>query len=762
MGSIKILGENSRKEACIFGTSTSIRLARYRGVLNTFSYAIAYPTDSSFLYVEGLCPGFARCVYGYTNDTLVMQVPRGSNEYKHDLISNFTNYIRRSSTKYVFDYDGPYNHIAAEERTVPTGIVSVSSNGRWSLVEIVGYGFIRIDLRSLEHKRIVAYDSLPIDSTKPLESTISNDGRLAAIVGYDSGVLLYEINDNCGDVLTDAAIEYFSEGTTPCDSASIGLSTLFSGFLSAHVPRFSADGKRLLLDIRTQTKFLTATFAPGPQYSTNPYYLSFGDSFSSGEGELSDSFYLASTNTALNHCHVSTRSYPYLLGSFRHTSTSNLACSGSRTTDVQQASRAFQFGANSTLPTVVSLGVGGNDVDFMGKLKSCIGVGTCEWAKEGNRKTTAYEIQGLFPKMVDIITELKTNFSPASFFLVGYPDVINSQANASCSSLVSALLDASERRYMSESIKYLNVVLRAAATYAKVSFVDIEDAYQGERLCDQNETAMNSIRYGDDFAPIAIAPNLKLIGAESFHPTPKGHQLAALIIDRQLNSSWMLPICSGCQFSESQLAVTGYWLENTNADEPTFRQLATAFLKSDFLVDVSSVAFSFLPNMFAPHSLIRFELHSDPQLLGDFTSEEDGSVKGSLNLPSISEGYHVVHAYGESYSGEKIDVYQTLYIGTSGQDNKSAMKQSIDTVASSQYEVRSNTEIEGSNGQAITVVQNITASKNISNAHKMNSKLSDSIIWWYVFCLGGIGLVFLLISWLLSIRKNKSLPSEGD
>lgn len=778
--SIQISGEDGWKEACVFGTTSSVRLARYRGVADDFSYALAYPTDTLYSYIQGLCPGLTRCVYGYSSNTLVLQTALGDDRYIYSLIGNFTDFVRRQSTHYVFEYDGPYHHIATEERTLPSGIVSVSANGRWAFVEVTGFGFIRVDLKTLEHKRIVAYNLLPTSTNQALESTISDDGRWATIVGYASGALLYEIDESCGDQLTDGAIEHFSPGRTPCNSDLIRITTIFPGYLSAHMPRFSSDGKRLLLGIQTQAQFVTATFMPGTTNSVHPYYLAFGDSFSSGEGELSDTFYINSTNSATNQCHVSSRSYPYLLGSFRQISTSNLACSGSRIAGVQLAHRKFIAESNSPTPSVVTLGIGGNDVDFIGKLKTCISVGTCEWAKQDNKKATAHEIKALFPKLVEVITDLKTNFSPSSLVLVGYPNVINDQRAASCSPVVSVMLDSNERRYMSESIKYLNVVIKAAAAYTKVSYADIEDAYQGERLCDQNELAMNSIRYGDDIAPISVAPNFKVIGAESFHPTPRGHQLAAQKINSQLDSSWASAKCTHCQFNDSQLAFTGYWLENTDNSELLFQQLAYTFLKTDSLVNVSNVAFSFLSNIFAPNSRIKFEFHSEVQPLGDFNASDDGSLQGELELPDNIEGYHTVHAYGESRSGKKLDMYQTVYVNTMKESDNNAISEVSDSLPSGTSAVQSFAAahlassvpwyVDSINDnlvatQPLGVVQNITESKSMQgrgNVPKIPSSLASSFVWWSIFCLSTTGALLLLTTWLFYKRKDKSLPRYNE
>lgn len=513
---------------------------------------------------------------------------------------------------------------------------------------------------------------------------------------------------------------------------------------------------------------LVASFIPHPALATvphnagAPYYLAFGDSFTSGEGELSDSFYINSTNSPHNHCHVSSRSYPYLLEAAWGIVTLNLACSGSRISNVQEASRNFITGDTSVWwPSVVSLGVGGNDVDLMGKLKTCINIGTCEWAKGGIRRSAGYEIKALYPKIHALITELKTSFSSASFFVVGYPSVINDTADAPCSMVIGAMLNAEERRYMSESIRYLNQVLRVAAFYAGTPFIDIETAYGGERLCDEKTSAMNGVRYGDDMAPIPMLSDVKLIGAESFHPTPRGHQLAASSINYKLGSVQTSPGCSHCPFNESQLDMPPYWSEEAKPEEPVLQMLAKKFLNIETFTKVTDVAFSFLPQIFAPQTWVKFELHSDPHQLGIFKTSSDGSLQGTLTLPDDVTGYHTIHAYGEGISGENLDVYQTVYIdtiktnGIAELSDGGGQSSGGDSEASLAIQTTSNgAEILGNTSSRIYTKAN--------NRVQPKSSHGESIIWWFIASLIGTGLLLIGVASIIARRKNKSLLVHSD
>lgn len=767
---ITLMGETINRQACTFGSMVGTRMARYRDVNNEFSYAIAFASDSSFSRVKSLCPGLDRCVYSQVGNTLLLQIPEGNGRYRYSLIKDFTKHLRRIANYYQFEYLGPYPHLGAGNKDFAVGATGISANGRWAVIELIDQGLIRMDLRTLEFKRVVAYGSQPTRNNQSLEVTISDDGGWVAAVGYMAGTLLYEINDFCGDILVEASTQNFSNGITPCKSSTLRTAVIVNRFVASYIPRFSGDGRRLLLNIETQTQSLLITFAPAMLGSGNPYYLAFGDSYSSGEGETDDKFYTNSTNTLINHCHVSSRSYPYLLGNYWDIIASNRSCSGAVMPDIRIASRTFLQGDMSQWPSVISLGVGGNDIDFMGKLKNCIGVGTCEWATAGKRQSTAQEIKELFPKLVDLITEMKINYSPASFFVVGYPSVINDLADASCSITIGSLLDVEERRYMSEAINYLNKVLRAAADYTKVKFVDIETAFHGERLCDEKETAMNGIRYGDDMAPIPMIGNLKLIGAESFHPTPRGHQLTAQYINAQLGSFWTSPACVSCTFDDSRVAIGDYWLEGVTPGEPIVRQLASVFLNPETLLRASKISFNFISDMFAPNSTVRFELHSDIQQLGVFMVNDDGSLQGELPLPDGVSGYHTIHAYGESRSGEKLDMYQTVFIDTESSGVGINARQGVDTLVGgimggdNNSEASSVTKVASNNTGAVGVqgADNKRLSSPAALTGVSHHSSYGTNLWWYVLGLASFGVLLLGLAFLFSRRNNKTLPSYDD
>ena len=671
MGVITVKAVGVAMKGCIFGTGKSVRLARYIDSNNTFSYAVAYPNDQTFYRVSGLCEGMARCGYGHGADTLLLQTLEDDSVTTFVLVRGFTKHLTKKvgdSAQFEFNAPQQQTYLVNNGYTLEVGDMSISTDGNWAVIELPQVGIIRLNLRTFENKRVADFNSLYTPNPRPVYTTISDDGRIIVVTGYSIDSLVIEARDACGDSITALSNAYFKNGTYSCSSTLLEFNILFPGQLEVYRSKFSPDGKRLISSIKRGTRYKTVTITPNWEASGPPLYLAFGDSFTSGEGELSDDFYINNTNTASNRCHVSSRSYPYLVSEAWQMSALNLACSGSRVEELVRASNTFAGNPLGAWPTILSLSVGGNDVDFMGKLKACIGVGTCEWAKDDKKKSTAKEIEALFPKVVATIETFKTTYTPTPVFVVGYPNVINGDPAAPCSPLVASLLDATERRYMSESIQYINQILSAAANYSQVQYIDAENAYSNERLCDEHETAMNAIRYGDDLAPIPMLGDFKFIGSESFHPTPRGHELMAYAVNSGLSVSWPSTLCLDCEFSESDLVAPVYWSENVDPSAPWYRQIAERFLDTELVTQTITQSFNFLPNTFLPESKVQLELHSDAIDLGEFTASGEGSLSGSFTLPAGITGFHTVHAYGESSTGDLLDMYQTVGVDTSSVD----------------------------------------------------------------------------------------------
>lgn len=103
-------------------------------------------------------------------------------------------------------------------------------------------------------------------------------------------------------------------------------------------------------------------------------YAALGDSFQSGEGAYN---YRAGTDVPDNRCHQSTVSYPYLItGQSGVPSILNdVACSGAVIANLdtyQNTTQAPQYTGLSDRDALVTIGIGGNDLQFSTIITACV------------------------------------------------------------------------------------------------------------------------------------------------------------------------------------------------------------------------------------------------------------------------------------------------------------------------------------------------------------------------------------------------------
>ncbi|HET9434425.1 MAG TPA: hypothetical protein VFO37_11745, partial [Chitinophagaceae bacterium] len=86
------------------------------------------------------------------------------------------------------------------------------------------------------------------------------------------------------------------------------------------------------------------------------------------------------------------------------------------------------------------------------------------------------------------------------------------------------------------------------------------------------------------------------------------------------------------------------------------------------------------PFSLQPGSTVNIEIHSDPINLGDYTVQQDGGLSEDIILPpTIPAGFHTLHIYGNSYSGESVDLTQVIEVqGSVGDIDEDGIADSSD------------------------------------------------------------------------------------
>jgi hypothetical protein len=436
-----------------------------------------------------------------------------------------------------------------------------------------------------------------------------------------------------------------------------------------------------------------------PGNPTKLDYLALGDSYSSGEGDTEKNnatgqkYYRQLTDVNEDKkqgipgekCHISTRSYPYKLAQYmelKQTGTKQwdtVACGGATIYDLNGSNSGGYDGQNDRLrdyadkntlqkmalnemipgrvkqiefvkkyqPKVITLTAGGNDVDFGGKIRSCVDPrerwDTCDWAKK-DMDTLGSQIKGQFDRLVELYKELKAASPGAKIYAIGYPQFITDSEPAACG-LNAGAIDLDERRMIVRATQYMNEVIEAAARKAGVKYVDISQALNGGKMCEKYQIYMTGIvGFGEQ---------------ESYHPNKFGHTMIFVEIAKQLNHESLLTYSKyPSAGDESVNAPSSIYF-----DKGAPSSVNTTMLANSKPSKGSKQKVALAKNSLQPGSSARVEIRSKPVDLGSYTVLNDGSMKETITIPdNIPAGYHTLFIYGKSASGEDIKITQTLIV----------------------------------------------------------------------------------------------------
>lgn len=745
---IQLFG-GERVLACVYGSSSSLRIASYRGFSNEAMYGVAFPVSSVF-YSLSICEQEWGCVYAVESDTLY--VPRRTEVVMY---TNATSRLKRSiqpdNLAPSFSFSGAPSALLElpESNNLPHLILS--KNGSWLGVWVPGWGFSFTDTTNNELFHVVWAETSVVSSF-----ALSNDGATLAALFPNGNLALIHLSA-CGFSSDNG----FSSEARFCPSSSTLNDIITETPIILADARFSDDSRRLhfTADFRggQLRKFIVSA---GKRDDTQgKYYIALGDSFTSGEGELDDNFYQPGTNVQFEKCHLSTRSYPYLLGVNWGIPTKSVACSGAVIADV--LGRQGYSGQNERLlrtnrynqvsrelliyetlqsltpgripqgdfvsfyqPRIVTIGIGGNDAGLMAKVKNCLAPGTCDWAKPGLRRAqTAKELQELLNRYIALFATLREKSPRTVFVAVGYP--LPSSTERTCPFPLSIMLDDQERRYLNETIHFMNTMMAVAASATGTIYVDTEQSFEGRRLCDStSESAMSGIRFGDDF--------MGILGQESFHPTPFGHTRIADTLSASIPTIPSVGAREEYVTDIHQESLTGYW-----GSAEYIRSVPVLFAVHDLLPS------ELLPNseyeveidagIFEPFSSVSFELHSEVQVLKKVITNERGEIKTSITIPPDISGVHTLVLSGISPVGKRVDVYSSVTIADSSamQESMSPMSlsRSLNVVMNNEPLFLGNEEVQGVSDYQL----------------RGDTRTNNSFLW---FAIPGAGLlVWMIVHW---------------
>ena len=706
-------------DACVF-RAKSFRYTIYDGALY-----ISVNGDGKFYRVNGA--GFSSINYTVPSPESD-DVIYGSVVWR-DLLSHLT--LHESvGIRYYVPHD-PYENMTQDDQgnIYSVGTSSVSHNGKWQVLNIAEIGLVRVDMTNMSFTRVAAW------TNSYALTAISNDGKYIASVPFSSyqHPAIYTIA-SCGQSATQMQRSWYNDVSSQnlCEATDLYQpvsSALGKSFTSGYWPDFSDDGGQLKMLASPSSGGNRGVVISAAGYAqTRLDYLALGDSYSSGEGDTErdratgKKYYRDYTNyeeivgvQPREKCHISTRSYPYILAkgmalgnpmSDMTTKWQTVACSGAQKNDVTNTSSSYKGqgkgggeggkprlegydaaslkstafnefipGRNAQIefvkkykPKVITLTMGGNDVGFGDKIDSCVkAISSCEFTKQSYRQKLKNELRDMYGDLTALYQQLyDASDGQSKIYVLGYPQFISDDPDATCSNTFN--LNADERKMIYSSVEYFNNVIEQAAKRVGVKYVDIENALGNRKLCENAGAYVTAITgvlgwNGND-------------QQESFHPNADGHEAIASAIKLAVNNQ-SLQTYNWCQspivniklcpdFSATQDTIptpsNGYFDEGTPTTTKLKKQQAVdPTVKKTVLVDLKLDKYSGRPG-----TNFTATLHSDPIELGSLPVDSDGSIDTQITIPgTVPAGFHTLILSGETYSGEPIEYYQSVLVVSS-------------------------------------------------------------------------------------------------
>lgn len=304
------------------------------------------------------------------------------------------------------------------------------------------------------------------------------------------------------------------------------------------------------------------TYSQNGYTSTKLEYVAMGDSFSSGEGN--SPFLYGSDVNGGNQCHRSSDAYPIQLennSSLNLDLTAFVACSGAVMSDITntgQYGEPAQADALSTSTDVVTVSIGGNDVQFSNALQTCVFMNNMPTNWSGTQATyDSYKCGQALESSESIINGYTLVDGSQTFaskfeatlssilskvgtttqvYIIGYPNLFPEYGNITggctwASSLGSIEdpatgLSTSTRSVSEEEIGLIrNVTAELNSTMStalseiqddRLHFEDVRAEFTGHEICSSN--------------PDIYHINLTYPGKGSFHPNHDGEGAYANVV----------------------------------------------------------------------------------------------------------------------------------------------------------------------------------------------------------------------------------------
>lgn len=245
----------------------------------------------------------------------------------------------------------------------------------------------------------------------------------------------------------------------------------------------------MILVVAVATATIGLTQPPVRASGEQLTYVALGDSYTSGPLVLPHD-----TTNVPQDCGQSTRNYPHLVAlALRPAVFRDVSCGSATIDDFTEpqtglpmgGTNAPQFDALDPSVDVVTVGIGGNDVGFVGLAMDCIRVNPndvpCSAGKDPNAHDEfSDELDEVHADLVAALDQIHALAPHAEVFVVSYPTALPDNGVA-CWPYVPIL--PADMTYLVAKFKEMNAMLAAAAADGDATYVDIYTPSIGHDAC---------------------------------------------------------------------------------------------------------------------------------------------------------------------------------------------------------------------------------------------------------------------------------------
>ena len=635
-----------------------------------------------------------------------------TNNRQMRILKNFPSHLIPSigvdETTYTVN-DGTWEPVLSDGdgSLVTTKASGISENGRWLALEDGNLGLILKDLVTGELRLFSDYrHRYGVGSDASIKFTVSDNGNYIAMFDYNTTPTIYTITGNCGLVASDYSGlvgQYSRDSFNACTSDEgrllEALQARYGMLAYRNVEAYAIEpsgGALYFMNCSWSEEDYQGLCSRLPLYAGGYVpqkkitYLALGDSYSSGEGDIGkkddgSSYYLPGTD-GNNQCHLSSRSYPFLLRdawSIGADDMKSVACSGARVVPDYSGGDLNYLGQRDEMkgwddyrrdakrkqvvndfspgyiqqiefvakhrPEIITFTSGGNDVGFKDILEYCTGsyrilgviptADRCAYANDPQlRASLNRSIDEQYDRVSLFVDKLVEASPETEVYIVGYPQFISTPSQA-CGRYI-ALLDREERVMIRESVMRLNNVLKKVASNSGVAYVDVENSLDGGQICQGSKYMTGPLKLG---AAKLIDGNVQ----EAYHPNSVGHEKIAEAILISYENALDYEIVS-------------------TVPEPSGFRIVRKTILSGFMSIGRSYVLKLVTDVFKPTTIVKLKMFSTPTELGTFTTLSDGSLEANVAIPnSVAIGKHLVTLTGDGVNGEPVQIQQFVYV-TSG------------------------------------------------------------------------------------------------